>query len=103
MSDEKTVLPEAPKPVLPEAPKVASVLPEAPKAAAALPNAPKVAVAPKPAVARPAAPKVQPKAPAPQFNIDVNKAASQSPASIALDFAAAAISVAFAILIALEM
>ena len=92
----KTVLPEAPKTVLPEAPKVA--LQEAPKptVAAAAPVA-----APKPAVAvsaRPAA--IRPATPQPVEHTRSNAASS---AFLAVEFAAAVVSVAFAILIVFEM
>lgn len=96
----KTVLPEAPKTVLPEAPK--AVLPEAPKptVAAGAPAAARV-VAPKPAVAvsaRPAA--VRPATPQP---VGHTRSDAASSAFLAVEFAAAVVSVAFAILIVFEM
>lgn len=102
MSEENQspILPEAPKTVLPEASK--AVLPEAPKptVAAAAPAAARV-VAPKPAVAvsvRPAA--VRPATPQPVGHMRSDAASS---AFLAVEFAAAVVSVAFAILIVFEM
>ena len=102
MSEENQspILPEAPKTVLPEAPK--AVLPEAPKptVAAAAPAAARVA-APKPAVAvsaRPAA--VRPATPQP---VGHTRSDAASSAFLAVEFAAAVVSVAFAILIVFEM
>lgn len=102
MSEENQspILPEAPKTVLPEAPK--TVLPEAPKptVAAAAPAAARV-VAPKPAVAvsaRPAA--VRPATPQP---VGHTRSDAASSAFLAVEFAAAVVSVAFAILIVFEM
>ena len=97
----KTVLPEAPKTVLPEAPK--TVLPEAPKAAA--PSAPAAAAAasvsaPKPSVA-PQTVRAQAR---PQTNFTVAEPKPQQAGvfDLAFDFAAAAVCVAFAILIILD-
>ncbi len=102
MSEENQspILPEAPKTVLPEAPK--AVLPEAPKptVAAGAPAAARV-VAPKPAVAvsaRPAA--VRPATPQP---VGHTRSDAASSAFLAVEFAAAVVSVAFAILIVFEM
>lgn len=102
MSEENQspILPEAPKTVLPEASK--AVLPEAPKptVAAAAPAAARV-VAPKPAVAvsaRPAA--VRPATPQP---VGHTRSDAASSAFLAVEFAAAVVSVAFAILIVFEM
>ncbi len=102
MSEENQspILPEAPKTVLPEASK--AVLPEAPKptVAAGAPAAARV-VAPKPAVtvsARPAA--VRPATPQP---VGHTRSDAASSAFLAVEFAAAVVSVAFAILIVFEM
>lgn len=94
MSEENQspILPEAPKTVLPEAPK--------PTVAAAAPAAARV-VAPKPAVAvsvRPAA--VRPATPQP---VGHTRSDAASSAFLAVEFAAAVVSVAFAILIVFEM
>lgn len=105
----KTVLPEAPKTVLPEAPK--TVLPEAPKTV--LPEAPKAAAPAAPAAAAAAsvsAPKVSvaPQTVRAQARPQTNFAAAEPKPQqagvfdLAFDFAAAAVCVAFAILIILD-
>ena len=89
---------ENPSPVLPEAPK--TVLPEAPKTV--LPEAPKPVVSAKPSVA-PVAPRpISVGAPRVAQPV-VAKEAPQSALSVAIDFAAAAVCVAFAILIVLDI
>ncbi len=104
----KTVLPEAPKTVLPEAPK--TVLPEAPKTV--LPEAPKAAAPSAPAAAAAASvsapkPSVAPQAVRPQVRAQTNFTVAEPKQQagvfdLAFDFAAAAVCVAFAILIILD-
>ena len=108
MSEEnpKPILPEAPKTVLPEAPK--AVLPEAPKAEpvakAVLPEAPRVApVATKatvsaipPSVKPVTTPKMTPPTP-------IVMEETTNPLGVVVDFASAAVCVAFAVLVFLEM
>ena len=100
MSEEnsKPVLPEAPKVILPEAPKAPASAPVAPKATVVLPEAPKATVAPvapKPAVTR-VAPSMVPPTP-----IVVKE--KSNPLFTIIDFASAAVCVAFAVMIFFEM
>lgn len=86
----KPVLPEAPKPVLPEAPAAA--------AEQAVP-APKAVVLPKANIKKPAFNAVGAKAAMPV----VQKSDSPSALSVAVDFVAAAVAIAFAVLIVLDV
>jgi len=86
-NEVKPVLPEAPKPVLPEAP-----------AAQAFP-APKAVVLPKANIKKPAFNAVGAKAAMPV----VQKGDSPSALSVAVDFLAAAVAIAFAVLIVLDV
>lgn len=87
-NEVKPVLPEAPKPVLPEAP-----------AAQAFP-APKAVVLPKANIKKPAFNAVGAKAAAMPV---VQKGDSPSALSVAVDFVAAAVAIAFAVLIVLDV
>jgi len=117
----KTVLPEAPHaPVLPEASSAAKpVLPQAPAVSAqtpvkpVLPEAPVAAVSPAPAVAATAPKKISfdlPKANAPRAAMAAKAPVQSAPVrvekpnlvSVAIDFVAAAVAVAFAIMIIID-
>ena len=112
MSDEtNTSAPEAVKPVLPEAPTASPILPEAPAASKIeLPKAeaPKPSVvlpkaeAPKPAVVLPKASVATPRAVAPMPVMEL-KPEKPSAISLFVDFAAAAVAIAFAIMIVLDV
>ena len=107
----KPVLPEAPaaKPVLPEAPAAKPVLPAAKPAAAA--SAPKI-VLPTAAPKQPAKPSVslpkanmsrpKPVSVKPLQPVEI-KSDSPSALSVAVDFIAAAVAVAFAVMIVLDV
>ncbi|MBP3526309.1 MAG: hypothetical protein J6J65_07200 [Opitutales bacterium] len=114
--EAKPVLPEAPaaKPVIPEAPAAKPVLPEAP---AAKPepavSAPKISlptaepkVAAKPSVALPKANTARPAfKPVSAKPLQPVKIADDSPSavSVAVDFVAAAVAVAFAVMIVMDV
>ena len=112
--EAKPVLPEAPtaKPVLPEAPAAKPVLPEAPAAKPAA-SAPKISLptaepkaAAKPSVALPRANTARPAfKPASAKPVQPVKMADDSPSavSVAVDFVAAAVAVAFAVMILLDV
>lgn len=114
--EAKPVLPEAPaaKPVIPEAPAAKPVLPEAPSAKPepavsapkiSLPTAePKVAA--KPSVALPKANTARPAfKPVSAKPLQPVKIADDSPSavSVAVDFVAAAVAVAFAVMIVMDV
>lgn len=120
----KPVLPEAPavKPVLPEAPAAKPVLPEAPAAKTVLPEAPAAkpaAAASAPKIVLPTAAPKQPAKPSvslPKANMSRPKPVSVKPLqpvaiksdspsvlSVAVDFIAAAVAVAFAVMIVLDV
>ena len=114
--EAKPVLPEAPtaKPVLPEAPAAKPVLPEAPAAKPApAASAPKISLptaepkaAAKPSVALPRANTARPAfKPASAKPVQPVKMADDSPSavSVAVDFVAAAVAVAFAVMILLDV
>ena len=114
--EAKPVLPEAPtaKPVLPEAPAAKPVLPEAPAAKPApAASAPKISLptaepkaAAKPSVALPRANTARPAfKPASVNPVQPVKMADDSPSavSVAVDFVAAAVAVAFAVMILLDV
>lgn len=114
--EAKPVLPEAPtaKPVLPEAPAAKPVLPEAPAAKPApAASAPKISLptaepkaAAKPSVALPRANTARPAfKPASVKPVQPVKMADDSPSavSVAVDFVAAAVAVAFAVMILLDV
>lgn len=114
--EAKPVLPEAPtaKPVLPEAPAAKPVLPEAPAAKPApVASAPKISLptaepkaAAKPSVALPRANTARPAfKPASAKPVQPVKMADDSPSavSVAVDFVAAAVAVAFAVMILLDV
>lgn len=116
----KPVLPEAPaaKPVLPEAPAAKPVLPEAPAAKTVLPEAPAAAASAPKIVLPTAAPKqsAKPSVSLPKANMSRPKPVSVKPLqpveiksdspsvlSVAVDFIAAAVAVAFAVMIVLDV
>lgn len=114
--EAKPVLPEAPtaKPVLPEAPAAKPVLPEAPAAKPApVASAPKISLptaepkaAAKPSVALPRANTARSAfKPASAKPVQPVKMADDSPSavSVAVDFVAAAVAVAFAVMILLDV
>ncbi|PWL69203.1 MAG: hypothetical protein DBY30_01205 [Verrucomicrobia bacterium] len=114
--EAKPVLPEAPtaKPILPEAPAAKPVLPEAPAAKPApAASAPKISLptaepkaAAKPSVALPRANTARPAfKPASAKPVQPVKMADDSPSavSVAVDFVAAAVAVAFAVMILLDV
>ena len=114
--EAKPVLPEAPtaKPILPEAPAAKPVLPEAPAAKPApAASAPKISLptaepkaASKPSVALPRANTARPAfKPASAKPVQPVKMADDSPSavSVAVDFVAAAVAVAFAVMILLDV
>lgn len=91
-NEVKPVLPETPKPVLPEAPAAqAAAAPEV--------SAPKTVVLPKANIKKPAFNAVGAKAAMPV----VQKSDSPSALSVAVDFVAAAVAIAFAVLIVLDV
>lgn len=92
-NEVKPVLPEAPKPVLPEAPAAQA-------AAAQEVSAPKAVVLPKANIKKPAFNAVGSKAAAMPV---VQKSDSPSALSVAVDFVAAAVAIAFAVLIVLDV
>lgn len=91
INEVKPVLPEAPQPVLPEAP--------AASAEQAVP-APKAVVLPKANIKKPVFTEVSAKAGAMPV---VKKSGSPSALSVAVDFVAAAVAIAFAVLIVLDV